>query len=41
MSQASPEPRQALQGGSDQATDRAYENNHFGRTVLFGARYKM
>jgi TonB-dependent receptor len=25
----------------DEATKRAYENNHFGRTLLFGARLKM
>lgn len=25
----------------DQTAERAYENNHFGRTILFGARVKM
>lgn len=25
----------------DEASGRAYENNHFGRTILFGARVKM
>ncbi len=25
----------------DEATQRAYENNHFGRTILFGARFSM
>ena len=26
---------------TDQAANRLYENNHFGRTILFGARFKM
>lgn len=26
---------------ADFAADRNYENNHFGRTILFGARFKM
>ena len=25
----------------DEATRHAYENNHFGRTILFGARFQM
>jgi len=25
----------------DKATNRAYENNHFGRTIIFGVRYRM
>jgi TonB-dependent receptor len=25
----------------DEATQRAYENNHFGRTILFGARFQL
>ena len=26
---------------TDFDADRNYENNHFGRTILFGARFKM
>jgi hypothetical protein len=26
---------------TDIVADRNYENNHFGRTILFGARFKM